>query len=188
PPRETHGWSWPRTSTGMSSGTACPAFSSRRSSEKTRPDMISAWARARLSARPRSTRSWSSRHFRVAIALSLPRRHDLAQQLLQHGVGEAPLLVRGHDEGAEAADHVALVVPYEVHAARPAEAGREAAGAGSRDHQRVDGYAVEHRRVARRLHRPSADVGSVAGDVDHAPRPPDVVGADQVRGIVDRAA
>src|SRR5579863_2157168 len=47
----------------MSSSNAVPGLSMRRPSLDTRPARISAWAFARLSARPRSTRSWSARRF-----------------------------------------------------------------------------------------------------------------------------
>ena len=55
PPRETHGWSFPRTSSGASSANISPAFASFRSPENTTPAMISACARVRLSANPRLT-------------------------------------------------------------------------------------------------------------------------------------
>jgi len=57
PPRDTQGWSLPRTSSGASSDTMSPALAIFLSPLKTAPAMISAWARLRLSARPRETSS-----------------------------------------------------------------------------------------------------------------------------------
>jgi len=65
PPRDTQGWSRPLTASAASAAIAVPALSTRRSPEKTSPARISACALARLSARPRSTSSWSTRRFAV---------------------------------------------------------------------------------------------------------------------------
>ena len=50
-----------------SSGTRAPALGAAKPSTATRPAMIRAWAWARLLARPRATRSWSSRVFIWAL-------------------------------------------------------------------------------------------------------------------------
>src|SRR5690606_26337401 len=57
------------TATWASVGTAMPALSARTPSTKTSPAIISAWARLRVSARPRATSSRSSRSFCWAMSL-----------------------------------------------------------------------------------------------------------------------
>src|SRR5687767_3229415 len=61
PPRDTQGWSLPRTSSGPSSASSSPALATFRSPLNTAPAMISACARLRLSASPRATSSKSAR-------------------------------------------------------------------------------------------------------------------------------
>src|SRR5205823_5425450 len=59
PPRETYRGSRV-TSTSTPAGVGAPALVTTTPSTSTRPAMISAWARLRVSARPRSTRTASS--------------------------------------------------------------------------------------------------------------------------------
>ena len=66
PPRETQGWSLPRTPSGASSSSWRPGLSSLFSPLNTAPAMTSARARSRLGARPRATSSMSSRCFATA--------------------------------------------------------------------------------------------------------------------------
>ena len=62
PPRETQGWSRPRTASAPSSGTVAPGLSIRRSPWNTAPAMTSAWALLRESAMPRSTSNLVNAH------------------------------------------------------------------------------------------------------------------------------
>src|SRR5688500_10821766 len=65
PPRDTQGWSLPRTSRGAPSASMSPGLASIFSPLKTAPAMIKACARVRLSARPRLTSNWSARIFAI---------------------------------------------------------------------------------------------------------------------------
>src|SRR4029079_8213890 len=78
---------------------------------------------------------------------------DLGNQLLEDGVAEGLVILRGDHEGAGAADDAVVVIAVEV-------------GLEREDRQTVDPDAGGHCLVAGERDRPTAIVGAVAGDVD----------------------
>src|SRR5262249_543372 len=102
-------------------------------------------------------------------------RGDLDDELLEDGIGERFVVLRGDHEGAGAADHAVVVIAVEI-------------GLEGEDRQAVDADAGRHRLVAGERDRAAAIVGAVAGDIDDAPARAKWAVWKQRRRVIDGAA
>src|SRR3546814_9085780 len=93
PPRST------RTDTLLPYTTLFRSLASLRSPAKTLPAMMSAWALARLSARPRSTRATSARHLPTFVLLMARLAPGEAAGRQQSVTPVEPPVHRDGDEG-----------------------------------------------------------------------------------------
>src|ERR1700736_3608619 len=100
---------------------------------------------------------------------------DLRDQLLENGVGEGLVILRGDDKSPRTADHVVVIVAIEI-------------GFERENRQSVDRNACGHCFIAGKRRRASPIIGAVTRHIDHTPWRLKRAACEEGAAVIDRAA